>query len=276
MNSSNTPTSAHSLEVEVVASRSLTAEIKHIILRRPGSDALPAFEAGAHVDFRVTLESGEDTRSYSLINSEDAGSHYEIAVKCEAEGRGGSRFMHTLQPGQRAVCTSPNNQFALVSTPQHAVLIAGGIGITPILSMARTLQARGVPFEMHYGARHPDLMAFRDEVIQATGSRAELYFDQGTTPRAMDLVQILRAHDPKRHVYVCGPKPLLDALRQLTSDMGWPDHQVHFEVFRAATQTGDQPLTVVLQQSRRTLQVPARQSSLDAMIETGLDPIFDC
>ena len=277
MNSTQPPTSPYSIELELVASRSLTAEIKHLVLRRPGRETLPPFEAGAHIDFRVDLASGaKDFRSYSLINSEGDPCHFEIAVKREADGRGGSRFMHALQVGDRVVCTPPGNQFALVQEPHHALLIAGGIGITPILSMARTLQARGIEFDLHYGARQPDLMAFRDDVMQATGNRAGLYFDQGPAPRAMDLPRMLRAPDAARHVYVCGPKPLLDAVRLLASELGWPEHHVHFEVFGAVAQAGDQPLTVMLQQSGRTLQVPARQSILDAMIEAGLDPIFDC
>ena len=270
-------TPEYPLELEVVAARSLTEEIRHLVLRRVDGGVLPPFEAGAHVDLCVQLGQGvKEKRSYSLINSEDTNGQYEIAVKRERDGRGGSHFMHTLVPGQRVRCKEPNNQFKLASEPQYAVLIAGGIGITPILSMARTLQARGIAFEMHYGARHPDLMAFQEEVMRATYNKAQLYFDRGPTQRAMDLTQILLAHEPQRHVYVCGPKPLLDAVRQHASDIGWPEHHVHFEVFGSVAQTGDQPFTLMLQKSSRTLHVPARKSILDAMIEAGLDPMFDC
>lgn len=271
------PSTEHPLRLIVAEVRQLSFDIKSIILKAEDNSLLPAFSAGAHLKVCVSLNDGRsDVRSYSLVNSNDQTGYYEIAVKKEESGRGGSQFMHTLQRGSLIKAGVPRNDFTLLEKSHHAVLIAGGIGITPILSMARILTSNSKSFELHYGAREPEMMAYRNEVEELK-EKANLYFDQGPTPRKMSLANVLGPYDENRHVYVCGPKPLLDAVIAIAAQLSWPPHHVHFELFGAnATAQSDQPVELVLRRSGKVLFVPSDQSLLDAMIEAGLEPLFDC
>ncbi|MCO7596007.1 MULTISPECIES: PDR/VanB family oxidoreductase [Pseudomonas] len=256
--------------------RQRSPEIKSFILKAADDSLLPVFSAGAHLKVCVRLEDGRtDERAYSLVNSDNQSGYYEIAVKREDAGQGGSRYMHGLRAGDQILAGTPRNDFALLDTEHHAVLIAGGIGITPILSMARILTRNNSSFELHYGAREPAMMAYRAE-IERLGPQASLYFDQGPAPRTMSLAALLGPHDKSRHVYVCGPKPLLDAVIATAAELSWPSSHVHFELFGSSGHQSDQPVELVLRRSGRVLHVPASQSLLDAMLEAGLDPLFDC
>nr|WP_240990280.1 PDR/VanB family oxidoreductase [Cupriavidus taiwanensis] len=257
----------------------LTAEVRQIKLRAADGGALPAFAPGAHIAIRVSHHGtgGTAQRAYSLVNSTTCPDTYEIAVKHETAGAGGSRFMHALVPGDSVRASMPKNDFGLHQAPHQAVLIAGGIGITPILSMARWLDRAGQSFHLHFAARTPQAMPYRDEAQALGGDRATLYFDHGDPSRGMPLARILGAPDAGRHVYVCGPQPLVDAVVSTVRALGWPARNVHLERFGTTTpQSGDQACRVVLARSGITLDVPAAQTILDAMIDAGLDPMFDC
>jgi ferredoxin-NADP reductase len=291
-------TSEWPLELVVADTVSLTAEIRSLTLKAADGGPLPAFSAGAHVVFKVDLADRETDgaaaapapapapvaatsrfaeRSYSLINNTEQSVHYEIAVKLESAGAGGSRFMHALAPGARIRAKLPKNDFALCDGPHEAVLIAGGIGITPILSMTRALSARGTEYCLHYASRTPETMAYRSAVSHVCGERATLYFDYGDPSQGMPLAKVIGPPAPYRHLYVCGPRPLIDAVIATARELKWPASQVHFELFATpAPQTGDRPFRVVLQRSGLTLEVPAEKTILDAMIDAGIDPMFDC
>lgn len=272
-----------SLPLVVADSRPLTPDIKAISLKHVDGDPLPPFCAGAHLKVRVAL--GDEThagtpvwaeRAYSLINSTGPFTQYDIAVKREATGTGGSRYMHRLSVGERIDAAPPRNDFALHAAPHEAVLIAGGIGITPIWSMARACVAANQPFTLHYAARGSEQMAFRDEVSRLCGARAHLYFDGGDPARGVPLAEAIGHAQANRHIYVCGPRPLIDAAIATARALQWPADHVHFELFGIAPQSGDRACHVVLERSGKTLDVPAHQSILDAMIEAGLDPMYDC
>ncbi len=270
------------LEVVVADIDELTPQIKGFVLQAADGAALPSFKAGAHI--RVGIDApGVPAqgllryRSYSLINSDGPATQYHIAVKLEAQGEGGSRFMHELQVGDRLQCSAPRQDFSLQDDIHHAVLIAGGIGITPILSMARTLTAGQASYELHYAARSPQLMAFREQTQAMCGGRIRQYFDDAEPSNGLSLAQILGAPSPDRHVYVCGPQPLIDAVIAIGKEQGWPSDHVHFELFGApAPQARDGSCRVVLHRSGLTLDVPAGVSILDALIQAGVDPMFDC
>lgn len=265
------------LVLELASAEALTPEVRRLRLRSPDGRQLPAFSAGAHIRVHTPGAGGKPTRCYSLVNSDGDGRTYEIAVKLEAAGRGGSRFMHELAPGARIEAEPPKNDFALHAEPHEALLIAGGIGITPILSMARQLQAAGRPYALHFGARSPDLMPYRAEIEAAAGAGARLYFDGGDPARGMQLARVLGAPQASRHVYVCGPRALIDATLAEARRLGWPRSHVHFELFAAPAATAaDRGVTVHLARSGRQLDVPAGTSILDALIAAGCDPLFDC
>ncbi|MBV8156327.1 MAG: oxidoreductase [Dyella sp.] len=278
MPSSSHPTSATApLVLELVSAEALTPEVRRLRLRSPDGQALPPFTAGAHIRVHTPSAGAEPTRCYSLVNSDGDGLLYEIAVKLEATGRGGSRFMHQLAVGDRIEVEPPKNDFALHDAPHEAVLIAGGIGITPILSMARQLEAAGRPYALHYGARSADLMPYRMEIEELAGAKAQLYFDGGDPSRGMQLVSVLGAPQASRYVYVCGPRALIDATLDQAQRLGWPRSHIHFELFSApATTAADQGITVLLARSGRKIDVPAGTSILDALIAAGCDPLFDC
>ncbi|HZZ03919.1 PDR/VanB family oxidoreductase [Paraburkholderia sp.] len=285
-------TSEWPLELVVADTDPLTAEISSLKLKAADGGPLPAFSGGAHIKFRVDLTDGakdpvtlpgalrtptRGERCYSLVNSDDQSGYYEIAVKREAAGAGGSRFMHALRTGEHVRAALPTNDFPLHDEPHEAVLMAGGIGITPILSMAKELSAKGAPYRLHYAARSPETMAYRTGISHLRGEQASLYFDYGDPARGMPLAEVIGQPAPNRHLYVCGPRPLIDAVVATARAQQWSAGHVHFELFGAPTpQAGNRPCRVVLQRSGLTLDVPAEKSILDAMIDAGLDPMFDC
>ena len=267
------------LTLKVTEIRQLTPRIKAFELRPRDGGALPGFTAGAHIDVEVMPDGAqESSRSYSLINPLGPTDRYQIAVLRELEGTGGSAYMHdSVWPGQILKAGNPKNDFPLADDAAQHLLVAGGIGITPILAQLRVLARRGAPFEVYYCARTPELMAFQDEVRELSGGRAHIIFDGGDPSQGLDLRQLLAEPAAGRHVYVCGPKGMNEGAIEICKAQGWPDSQVHFEFFTTAQpEAGDTALEVVLQRTGRTLQVPADKTILDVMIEAGLDPMYDC
>ena len=173
--------------------RSITLEAEDIVsfeLVDPGRLPLPPFDAGSHVDIAMT--NGE-SRPYSLCNDPAETDRYRIAVLREVAGRGGSRFMHeNVRVGQMLDLSLPRNNFALAAGARRHRLIAGGIGITPLLSMAHALDRRGDPYELHYCARSPSRTAFRDELAQLSGGAVSLHYDNGDPARGLDVFGLLR------------------------------------------------------------------------------------
>jgi vanillate O-demethylase ferredoxin subunit len=272
------------MQLRVTEARDLNPLIRMIRLQAQDGSALPGFRAGAHVRVQVELPDGStDWRHYSLINlSTDpqataAPNEYVIAIRRDDEGRGGSRFMHRgVQAGQQLTIEPPKNEFPLREAPGCAVLVAGGIGVTPLVSMAAERIAALAPVRMHYAGRSHELMAFVPELRQLLGNALRLHADaEAGTP--LDIEALLDGCGEADQLYVCGPKPMLDALLARTQARGWTRERVHFEVFSApAVESGDHAFELVLAQSGRTLTVPADRSILDCLIDAGCDPMFDC
>jgi len=277
-------TAATLLQLRVAEARELNPLIRMVRLRAHDGAVLPGYSAGAHLRVRVELPDGSaDWRHYSLINlvadgaAGAAPTEYAIAVRREDSGRGGSLFMHRqVQSGQLLQVEAPKNEFPLREHAGCAVLVAGGIGITPLTSMAARRVALGAPVRLHYAGRSRELMAFVPELQQLLGDALSLHIDaEAGMPLDVDaLLDVCAADD---HLYVCGPKPMLDTLLARTQARGWTRERVHFEVFNAsAVETGDRAFEVVLAQSGRSITVPADRSILDCLIDAGCDPLFDC
>ena len=269
---------ANDVVLEVGAIRRLTPSVKAFVLRRPDGAPLPALEPGAHIELEVLLANGAAAlRAYSPVNPGPAPEHYEIAVQREPTGRGGSAYLHDrVEAGDRLRATPPRNDFALAPGAAEHLLIAGGIGITPLLAMRRALVAAGARHVLHYVARTPELMAYREEVT-APGDGAHLHFDGGDPARGLDIAALMAAPTPGRHVYVCGPRPLIEAVIEQGRRSGWPATHVHFEFFaEAAAHAGDRPIEVELRRSGRTIAVAADQTVLDGVLAAGIDALFDC
>ena len=271
------------IDVVVAQADELNPLIRRLTLRSQGGAALPGFAPGAHLRVKVSLaEGGEDWRHYSLINFStepgvtDAPDHYVIAVRREDDGRGGSRFMHTLQAGAVLTIEPPHNDFPLGEHEGGTVLLAGGIGVPPLTSMAARRAAEGRPVRMVYAGRSRELMAFLPELQGLLGDALAVHADvEAGAP--LDVAAMLDTCGDTDRLYVCGPKLMLDAVLAQAHARGWPSERVHFELFTAAApQAGDHAFEVELAQSGQRFTVPADQSILECLIDHGCDPLFDC
>lgn len=267
------------LTLQVSDVQTLNPLVRSLRLQAADAAVLPGFAAGAHLRVQVTLPDGSSAwRHYSLISSEGdntAPTHYRIAVRLEDEGRGGSRFMHALQAGALLTVEAPKNDFPL-QPGGPALLVAGGIGITPLLTMAAQHRRGGQRTRLVYAGRSRALLAFVPELQQLLGDTLQVHADD-EAGAPLDVAALLDGCAPDETLYVCGPKPLLDAVLAAAQARGWPRERVHFELFtEAVAEGGDQPFELVLAQSGRTLTVPADQTIVDCLIAAGCDPMFDC
>ncbi len=237
---------------------------------------LPPFEAGAHLE--VQTGSGL-TRHYSLANDPAERDRYVLAVLREPEGLG-SGWMHgSVQVGDRLSVSAPNNAFPLEETASEHILVAGGVGITPIRSMALRLKAIGARFRVIYCTRSAEETAFRDDLVEALGPSLLLHHDHGDPARSLDLEALLGDQPPGAHVYVCGPRRMVDAARVAT--MFWPTDAVHVEVFASSAakpkQAADnEPFEVTLARSGRVFEIPADKSILDVLLAAGVKAPYVC
>ena len=238
-------------------------------LRDPHGDALPEFFAGAHLSIRVP---NGLTRKYSLCNDPAERDRYVIAVLRDAAGHGGSLCLcDDTRAGMTLDCAAPRNDFPLAERAPEHLFIAGGIGITPIMAMLRHLKRRGNDrFRLYYCTRTPDATAFRDE-LGAEDFRAHVVFhhDGGDPGRMLDLWPLLEK-PAGAHLYCCGPRPMLEAVRDMTGH--WSSAAVHFESFVDATRTHagtDRPFRVRLARSGEIVSVAADQSILEALRMAG-------
>ncbi|HEY2134461.1 MAG TPA: PDR/VanB family oxidoreductase [Xanthobacteraceae bacterium] len=260
-----------SLSLKVAHVVAVTPRIKSIELVAADGGALPPFTAGAHID--VELGNGE-ARSYSLLNDSTETHRYVIAVLREIDSRGGSTWVHDhLGAGDKLTSSAPTNNFALNEAGERHILIAGGIGITPLMSMSRRLAARGAAFTLHYCARSRDEAAFIGELEAELGARLATHFDGGDIARGLGVAALLRERPPAAHVYVCGPPGLIRAVREATPH--WPKGSVHYELFRGleadiAPRSGNQPFEIVLQRTGKTLTVAPDKSILEALAGAGI------
>ncbi len=292
------------LELQVAQIEVLNPLIHRLTLRAPAGGALPGFSAGAHVRVQVHLHNEQvpshseqanfpneqtnlhsaqtDWRHYSLVNlSTDpqacvAPDHYTIAVRLEEAGRGGSRFMHTCQPGDTLTVEPPKNDFPLTEHAGRTVLVAGGIGVTPLISMAAQCLAKGQAVRMVYAGRTRALMAYLPELHELLGEALQVHVDtEAGAP--LDVNALLDACEASDRLYVCGPQVMLDAVLAAAHARDWPIDRVHFELFTApVAQAGDHAFEVQLVQSGVSYNVAADQTLLDCLIENGCDPLFDC
>lgn len=266
------------MDVEIAHIRDETPQIKAFELRFPDGQDLPTFTAGAHIDVDVVLPDGTPgKRSYSLASDPADRSRYEIAVLHLPDGGGGSAFMHTeVKEGKTLKISAPINTFPLSKKSSHHLLIAGGIGITPLLSMVYWLQSKGEEFEVHYAAPTEANMAYREQLIQVAGNRVHFYFSQGSNSQRMDLAQILGDPKPGHHAYICGPNRLNQAAIQASQQLGWSQDSVHLESFGSRSEAADIELEVVLSLSEMTFRVEPGTTILDALIEAGAFVSYGC
>ncbi|MGE3993862.1 PDR/VanB family oxidoreductase [Pseudorhodoplanes sp.] len=239
----------------------------------PASAAyLAPYTPGAHVT--VQTPSGA-MRRYSLVGSGEATNRYVIAVKKETSSRGGSQSMHAnALEGYEIPVLQPENSFPLKPASKY-LLIAGGIGVTPIYSMALRLAQDGRDFQIIYCTRNPVETAYRDEMREAFGDRLVLHHDDGDSQNAYDFWPHLEKPQ-NMGIYCCGPKLLMNDIRAMSDH--WPDGRINFEDFKPfeVTLSDDRPFEVELAKSGKTVLVPADRSILEALRENGVPTASSC
>lgn len=238
---------------------------------------LPAFSAGSHVDVQLP---GGLTRQYSLCNDPTESHRYLIGVLRDPASRGGSRAMHDqVAEGQVLQISAPNNHFPLAHDAQRHLLLAGGIGVTPILCMAERLANTGADFEMHYCTRSPERTAFHQRI---TGSgfapKVHFHFDDGAAGQKLDIPVLLSAPASGVHLYVCGPKGFMDAVLNTARAQGWPEAQLHYEFFAGTVEKSDSDASfeVQLASSGRIVMVPSDKTVVQALADAGVDVQVSC
>jgi tetrachlorobenzoquinone reductase len=243
-------------------------------LRDAQGRPLPPFTPGAHLE--VALPNGL-VRHYSLCNDPRERDRYCIAVGLARDTRGGSRWLHQhLRIGASLTVSAPRNNFPLELAAESYVFIAGGIGITPILSMLRACVATHREFRLHYCARNRQRCAFYEELLALAPAQLQFHFDDEQDGRLFDARAALAAAPASAHVYTCGPAPLMKAVEAAASDR--PSDRMHFEWFTAAEvdRAGDQAFTVVLRNSGTRYEVPPGRSILEVLEDHDAGVPYSC
>ncbi len=255
---------------EVVPVNELITRFRFV--SRDGSP-LPAFSGGAHTVVEMDDNGTRRLNPYSLMSDPEDTSGYEISVRRDDQGRGGSLYMHRhVKPGMEMTLSYPVNLFPLDNRAKKHLLIAGGIGITPFLAQVAQLTHFGGRWEMHYAARNRALGAYMDRLTSAHPDRVHCYFDE--EKQQIDLSRILAMQPIGTHLYVCGPKGMIAWVLSTAERMGWPKQALHSEEF-IAPGTG-LPFTVELAASGKTITVGTTQSLLEAMEAAGVDAPYLC
>jgi ferredoxin-NADP reductase len=237
---------------------------------------LTRFTAGSHLVVHLSDGAKHYRNAYSLLNCEYGnGFSYLIAVALEPNGRGGSRFLHeNVKAGMDLEVSVPANNFPVVPHAKKHLLIAGGIGITPLFAQRLELRARGEPYELHYAYRAVTRAAFADILELESDPRIRQY--DNSLGRTLDVPALLRAQPEGTHVYVCGPEGLMDAVIEHALALGWPESQVHYERFGAPRRDSDEAFTVECQRSRRSFTVNPGVTLLEALEREGITVPFSC
>jgi ferredoxin-NADP reductase len=254
----------------VRATRELTPDIRMIELAPDEGFAPPS--PGSHIDFSVMIGERPDVRSYSVVGP-CADGIYRIAVKRLEASRGGSAYMWSLAPGARIAHSAPANHFSLSPGRPEYLLIAGGIGITPIFSHALALARAGARFRLIYACRAKTGLALADELREHIGDRLEIALSERGR---VDIASEIDRLDPRGELYVCGPIGMLEAAKHCWKAAGRPVDLLRFETFGASGRYPSSAFTIRVPRLGREIAVPANKSMLEALEEAGVDMIFDC
>lgn len=271
MLSKEPPSTANRASRRTVIVHRKRVEAHHVAsfeLRSVDGAPLPSFSAGSHIDVHVP---GGAIRQYSLAGDPAERDHYRIAVLREVASRGGSSAMHDIvSEGDLIQISEPRNNFPLLDA-ECSVLIAGGIGVTPLLSMAYALRARGSNFTFFYCARSEERAAFRDELSATFPGRCRFYFDEGAHATKLDVQRALAETSRDTQVYVCGPTGFIDYVRFGAIDAGLTREQVNSESFQTVgKQSQGASFVVRLASSGTAVQVEPNQTVVDALSAAGI------
>ncbi len=247
-------------------------DLIRVMTFRPATDvALPDYTAGAHLEFDL---GSVGKRSYSLIDWPTESDLYTVAVQHEVTGDGGSRAMHALRVGEAIEATEPQNNFPLIDGDKPVLLLAGGIGITPMISMATHLQKQERPFQLHYTGRDVSRMGFT-ETLKSEFNNAVSFYEDNRKP--LELGQLMSSLALDTLVYLCGPRGMIDAARNAAVEAGISEQAIHIELFTIAeSRDGDTAFEVEVSSTGQVVKVEADQTIIEALEAAGVDVMYDC
>ncbi|WP_323021372.1 PDR/VanB family oxidoreductase [Pararhodobacter sp.] len=264
---------AEKIEVIVSAVVPVNELVTRFEFRRPDGAPFPPFSAGAHTVVEMKDQGRTRLNPYSLMSDPADPSLYAISVRRDDQGRGGSLFLHRqVKPGDRMTINYPVNLFPVDLRGRKHVFLAGGIGITPFLAMIAQLEKLGARWELHYSVRNAALGSYADDLTARHPGKVRVYHDD--QKQAIPLGDLLDGQPLGTHVYVCGPKGMIDWVHRTATEHGWPKDNVHSEEF-LAPQPGT-PFEVRLCKSDMTITVGENESLLEAMERCGVDAPFLC
>ncbi len=266
----------HTLTV-TVSRKFLAAEDILCLELSPGEgQVLPSFEAGSHIDLHID----GFVRQYSICSSPSERNHYRLAIKLEDAGRGGSKAVHAkINEGDQITISAPRNNFPLREAA-HSILIAGGIGITPMLAMAQHLFDHSQSFELHYCCRSRLHAAFHNELIDGSLKPfIHFHFDDGAADQKLALGTLFASTEADTHLYVCGPDGFMNFVTSTARDQfGWTDDVIHTESFGAIdlSEEGDQAFTIKVASTGATYIIPPDKTIIEALEAQGVDIPLSC
>jgi len=229
---------------------------------------------GSHVDVGVYVNGKPDVRSYSVVGMGPYGNTLTLGVQLARQSRGGSVYMHSLRRGAKLQVTQPLQNFPLTYGRPSYVLLAGGIGITALVAMGKALKQRGADYRFVYGARSRNLMAFVDELEADHGDRLELRIDD--EGGRLDVQELIASCKPDTELYICGPIPMLDAVRAAWAEAGRPRSALRFETFGSSGRFAPEPFLVRIPRLGIEAIVPHDATMLEALELAGADMMYDC
>jgi len=259
------------IDVRLTAIRYAARDTNLYEFQRPDGRPLPDYKPGAHVDLH--LPNGL-IRNYSLIVARPDPGVYTFGIKRDPASRGGSRYIHDeLRVGKTLKISMPRSNFPLEEDAKHTILLAGGIGITPIWCMVQRLQELGRSWQLYYSCRSRADMAFLDALEGMAPS--QFHFDDESAGKFLDIAAIAAEAPKDTHLYCCGPTPMLKAFEAATKD--WPREQIHVEYFTpkadAAKQGG---FTLELARSNQEFFIPEGRTILEVLLDEGVDVDYSC
>ena len=254
----------------VTRAEQIAADVK--LLEFAVEGMLPRFDPGSHSNFKVSLGEGQAIRTYSCLPA--ASGHISVAVKHHDHSRGGSRFMWGLETGTAIELSVPENRFELSWRAPYYLLMAGGIGITPIYGMALALQRRGIPFRFVYGGRSRAVMAFAATLEAELGDLVVIHArDAGGR---IDVTAEIAALPADGELYVCGPIDMLNEVKVAWLAAGRPMGRLRYEVFGDSGVFAEGPFSIEVQGLGRSVDVRPDQTLLEALLGAGVEMIYDC
>jgi ferredoxin-NADP reductase len=269
------------LKVVVSGMRQLTPRVREYLLKSATGEPLPRYEPGAHIElYAASPAIGPFIRHYSLVGGsgswDDPANTYRIAIQRESDSRASAFIQDHFTLGTGLAVSRPKNSFYLDRSASKSLLIAGGIGITPIYAMLRSLVRRKKEFEFIYSGRTRDGLAYLDDVLRLAGPQGRLHVSGGSVRGRLDLGSLLAVQPAGTHVYLCGPQSMITAAAAAADELGWAPQCFHSETFIAQATGEEVAFDVELRQSKLTVRVGRDTTILDALTAAGQFALSDC